>query len=101
MVGTGRGARAGVLIRNAEALEVFEKVDTIVFDKTGTLTEGKPKVVSISLAATAEINMSEDELLRLAASLERASEHPLGAAIVSKAIEKKLALVEPSSFQSI
>lgn len=101
MVGTGRGAHAGVLIKNAESLELFEKVDTIVFDKTGTLTEGKPKVVSISLAATAEINISEDELLRLAASLERASEHPLGAAIVSRAIEKKLTLVEPSSFQSI
>jgi Cu+-exporting ATPase len=101
MVGTGRGAHAGVLIKNAESLELFEKVDTIVFDKTGTLTEGKPKVVSISLAATGEINISEDELLRLAASLERASEHPLGAAIVSKAIEKKLTLVEPSGFQSI
>jgi Cu+-exporting ATPase len=101
MVGTGRGAHAGVLIKNAESLELFEKVDTIVFDKTGTLTEGKPKVVSISLAATGEINISEDELLRLAASLERASEHPLGAAIYSKAIEKKLTLVEPSGFQSI
>jgi ATPase, P-type (transporting), HAD superfamily, subfamily IC/heavy metal translocating P-type ATPase len=101
MVGTGRGAHAGVLIKNAEALEVFEKVDTIVFDKTGTLTEGKPKVVSISLAAGAEIDISEDELLRLAASLERASEHPLGAAIVSKAMERKLTLVEPSGFESI
>jgi P-type Cu+ transporter len=103
MVGTGRGANAGVLIKNAEALETFEKVDTIVFDKTGTLTEGKPKVVSVSMAANSPNiagNISEDELLRLAASLERASEHPLGAAIVSKANEKKLRLSEPAGFQS-
>jgi len=99
MVGTGRGARAGVLIRNAEALETFEKVGTIVFDKTGTLTEGKPKVVAIFLDGTAP-EISEDELLRLAASLERASEHPLGAAIVLKANEKKLKLSEPANFQS-
>src|ERR1700692_533552 len=102
-VGTGRGANAGVLIKNAEALETFEKVDTIVFDKTGTLTEGKPKVVSVSMAANSPNiagNISEDELLRLAASLERASEHPLGAAIVSKANEKKLRLSEPAGFQS-
>ena len=100
MVGTGRGAHAGVLIKNAEALEILEKVDTIVFDKTGTLTEGKPRVVAISLAGTAP-EISEDELLRLAASLERASEHPLGAAIVLKANEKKLKLSEPANFQSI
>jgi P-type Cu+ transporter len=99
MVGTGRGAHAGVLIRNAEALETFEKVDTIVFDKTGTLTEGKPKVVAISVAANSAA-VSEDELLRLAASLERASEHPLGAAIVARANEKKLSLKEPSNFRS-
>lgn len=99
MVGTGRGAHAGVLIRNAEALETFEKVDTIVFDKTGTLTEGKPKVVAISLASTPP-EISGDELLRLAASLERASEHPLGAAIVLEANEKKLKLSEPADFQS-
>jgi Cu+-exporting ATPase len=99
MVGTGRGARAGVLIRNAEALETFETVDTIVFDKTGTLTEGKPKVVAISVAADSP-DVSEDELLRLAASLERASEHPLGAAIVLEANEKKLKLSEPANFQS-
>jgi Cu+-exporting ATPase len=98
MVGTGRGAHAGVLIKNAEALEIFEKVDTIVFDKTGTLTEGKPRVVAISLAGTAP-EISEDELLRLAASLERASEHPLGAAIVLKANEKNLKLSEPANFQ--
>ena len=104
MVGTGRGAHAGVLIKNAEALETFEKVDTIVFDKTGTLTEGKPRVVSISVVADSPSisdNISQDELLRLAASLEQASEHPLGAAIVSKANEKKLKLTEPVNFQSI
>ena len=100
MVGTGRGAHAGVLLRNAEALEIFEKVDTIVFDKTGTLTEGKPKVVAMSTAGISP-GISEDELLRLAASLERASEHPLGAAIVLKANELKLSLNEPANFQSI
>src|ERR1700722_9292220 len=100
MVGTGRGAHAGVLIKNAEALETLEKVDTIVFDKTGTLTEGKPKVVAISLAGTAP-DISEDEFLRLAASLERASEHPLGAAIIAKAAELKLKLSEPENFQSL
>jgi Cu+-exporting ATPase len=96
MVGTGRGAHAGVLIKNAEALETMEKVDTIVFDKTGTLTEGKPRVSSISAN-----NLSEDDLLRLAASLERASEHPLGGAIVHKAKEKKLTLSEPTSVESM
>ncbi len=100
MVGTGRGARAGVLIRNAEALETLEKVDTIVFDKTGTLTEGRPKVVAMATAGISP-GISEDELLRLAASLERASEHPLGAAIVLKANELKLSLNEPDNFQSI
>jgi Cu+-exporting ATPase len=99
MVGTGRGAHAGVLIKNAEALETLEKVDTIVFDKTGTLTEGKPKVVSISPAGNSPI-ISKDELLRLAASLERASEHPLGGAIIAKAEEEKLTLSEPANFQS-
>jgi P-type Cu+ transporter len=99
MVGTGRGAHEGVLIKNAEALETMEKVDTIVFDKTGTLTEGKPKVVAFS---TTEIlpGISGNELLRLAASLERASEHPLAAAIVAKANELKLNLSEPANFQS-
>jgi Cu+-exporting ATPase len=99
MVGTGRGAREGVLIKNAEALETLEKVDTIVFDKTGTLTEGKPKVVAFS---TAEIlpGIVDNEILRVAASLERVSEHPLGAAIVSKAKELNLSLSEPASFQS-
>jgi len=99
MVGTGRGAHAGVLIKNAEVLETFEKVDTIVFDKTGTLTEGKPKVVAFS---TTEIlpGISGNEILRLAASLESASEHPLGAAIVLKAKELKLSLNEPANFHS-
>jgi Cu+-exporting ATPase len=100
MVGTGRGAHAGVLIKNAEALETLEKVDTIVFDKTGTLTEGKPKVVAIS-AAEISPTISENDLLRLAASLERASEHPLGAAMVVKANELKLNLSEPANFQSV
>jgi Cu+-exporting ATPase len=99
MVGTGRGAHEGVLIKNAEALETLEKVDTVVFDKTGTLTEGRPKVVSISTAGISP-TISKDELLRLAASLERASEHPLGAAIVLKANEEKLSLSEPVNFQS-
>jgi Cu+-exporting ATPase len=89
MVGTGRGAHAGVLIKNAEALETMEKVDTIVFDKTGTLTEGKPKVVAYSDA----------ELLRLVASLERASEHPLAAAIVEVAQQQNLKLSEASGFE--
>ena len=104
MVATGRGAHSGILIKNAEALETLEKVDTIVFDKTGTLTEGKPRVVSISLAENPRANapaISKDDLLRLAASLERASEHPLGAAIVAKANEEKLSLAEPANFQSV
>lgn len=99
MVGTGRGAHAGVLIKNAEALETMEKVDTIVFDKTGTLTEGKPKVVSYG-ASSGEPGRA-DEVLRLAASLERASEHPLAAAIVGFALEQKLNLVDVSAFASV
>ena len=89
MVGTGRGAQAGVLIRNAEALELLEKVDTLVIDKTGTLTEGKPRVMSVAVGAPGQI---ENELLRLAASLEQGSEHPLGAAIVAAAKDRGLAL---------
>jgi Cu+-exporting ATPase len=88
MVGIGRGASAGVLIRNAEALERFEKVDTLVVDKTGTLTEGKPRVVAVVPAA----GIAADDLLRLAASLEQGSEHPLAAAIVAAAREKNLPL---------
>ncbi len=92
MVGTGRGAQAGVLIKNAEALETLEKVDTLVVDKTGTLTEGKPKLAG----ATAQTPSQIDEMLRLAASLERASEHPLGAAVVQGAVDRQLKLSEPS-----
>ncbi|HLK26782.1 MAG TPA: heavy metal translocating P-type ATPase [Caulobacteraceae bacterium] len=94
MVGVGRGARAGVLIKNAEAVERFEHVDTLVVDKTGTLTEGRP-AVTIVKAAT---GLGADELLRLAASLERDSEHPLGAAIVRAAADRGIALSEPSDF---
>jgi Cu+-exporting ATPase len=96
MVGTGRGAHAGVLIKNAEALETLEKVDTLVVDKTGTLTEGKPSVTSISDRLS-----NDPELLRLAASLESASEHPLASAIVSAAAQKNLKLSPPKEFQSI
>jgi len=96
MVGTGRGARAGVLIKNAEALEALEKVDVRVLDKTGTLTEGKPRVVQI--AASAEF--ADAELLRLAATLERASEHPLAAAIVKEAAARNVKLGEATHFQS-
>ncbi|MCP3961397.1 MAG: heavy metal translocating P-type ATPase [bacterium] len=96
MVGTGRGAAAGVLIKNAEALERLEKVDTLVLDKTGTLTEGKPTLVTV----TAGEGFDEDELLRLAASLERASEHPLATAIVAGAEERGLALAAVESFES-
>ncbi len=94
MVGTGRGAHAGVLIKNAEALETLEKVDTLVVDKTGTLTEGKPKLVSISALQASR----EDEILSLAASLERASEHPLASAVVAAAAEKALPLSAVSDF---
>ncbi|KOF17182.1 haloacid dehalogenase [Ensifer adhaerens] len=96
MVGVGRGARLGVLIKNAEALERLEKVDTLVVDKTGTLTEGKPKVTSIATTA----GLAESELLRLAASLERASEHPLATAIVDAAAERGLNLATPQDFDS-
>ncbi len=96
MVGVGRGAQAGVLIKNAEALERMERVDTLVVDKTGTLTEGKPKVVSIVAAAGFE----ESEILRLAASVERASEHPLADAIVRTAKERKLELSKVEEFDS-
>jgi Cu+-exporting ATPase len=96
MVGVGRGAKLGVLIKNAEALERFEKVDTLVVDKTGTLTEGKPKVTA--LKATGDID--ENELLRLAATLERGSEHPLAAAIVDAAKERGLKLGEARDFDS-
>ncbi len=95
MVGTGRGAQAGVLIKNAEALERFAKVDTLVVDKTGTLTEGKPKVTTLLPAE----GVDEGQMLRLAASLERASEHPLAAAIVAAAKERGLDLLDASEFE--
>jgi Cu+-exporting ATPase len=97
MVGTGRGATGGVLIKNAEALETLEKVDTLVVDKTGTLTEGKPVLTS----ATAADGLSEGEVLRLAASLERGSEHPLAAAIVAGAEARGLALSPVEEFRSL
>ena len=96
MVGVGRGAQSGVLIKNAEALERFEKVDTLVVDKTGTLTEGKPKVVAVRAFG----GVAEDDLLRLAASLEQGSEHPLAAAIVEAAAERKLVLSPVQDFDS-
>src|SRR3954453_23131485 len=97
MVGTGRGAHAGVLVRNAEALELMEKVDTLVLDKTGTLTEGKPRVISVAAGPP----FSEDDVVRFAASLERASEHPLAQAIVEGARERGVALVPVSTFESV
>jgi len=96
MVGTGRGARAGILIRNAEALEVFGKVDTLIIDKTGTLTEGKPTLTSV----IPQSGIEESGLLQFVASLERSSEHPLAAAIVQGAEAKKLVLVDVVGFSS-
>jgi P-type Cu+ transporter len=97
MVGVGKGASAGVLIKNAAALERMEKVDTLVVDKTGTLTEGKPKVTRIATAA----GFDETAILTLAAALERSSEHPLAAAVLSAARERGLAVPEPQDFESI
>jgi Cu+-exporting ATPase len=96
MVGVGRGASLGVLIKNAEALERFEKVDTLVVDKTGTLTEGRPEVTAIAAVA----GLSESELLRLAATVERSSEHPLALAIVNAANNRGIALGDPTDFDS-
>ncbi|MGZ8368926.1 MAG: copper-translocating P-type ATPase, partial [Rhodoplanes sp.] len=96
MVGVGRGAQAGVLIKNAEALERMERIDTLVIDKTGTLTEGKPKVTTVIPAA----GLDENEALRLAACVERASEHPLALAIVAAARERDLPLSDVSQFDS-
>jgi Cu+-exporting ATPase len=96
MVGTGKGASSGVLIRNAEALELLEKVDTIVVDKTGTLTEGKPKIVSTTVAA----GHDENEMLKLAASVEQGSEHPLAGAMVAGAQARGISLLPAESFQS-
>ena len=96
MVGTGRGAMAGVLIKNAEALEILEKVDTLVTDKTGTLTVGKPRLVTV----VASEGFAEDDIVRLGASLERASEHPLAAAIVAGSEERGLLLEQVTDFES-
>ena len=96
MVGVGRGAQSGVLIKNAEALERMEKIDTLVIDKTGTLTEGKPKVVAIAPAT----GFDEAKVLQLAASVERGSEHPLAAAIVAAAAERKIAFMTVTGFDS-
>jgi Cu+-exporting ATPase len=95
MVGTGLGARAGVLVKNAQALEVLEKVDTLIVDKTGTLTEGKPTLVAIEV-----VGVDEAALLRDAASLERASEHPLASAVVRGALARGLQPVEASAFSA-
>ncbi|HXO20507.1 MAG TPA: copper-translocating P-type ATPase [Thermoanaerobaculia bacterium] len=101
MVATGRGAQAGVLVRNAEALEAFDKVDTLVLDKTGTLTAGKPRLSAVVADPAAAAGLGEDELLRLAASLERGSEHPLAAAIVGAAEARQLRLSAPTGFDSL
>jgi Cu+-exporting ATPase len=96
MVGTGRGASAGVLIKNAEALELMENIDTLVVDKTGTITVGRPKLIAVKPAA----DLGESELLRLAAALEKGSEHPLAAAVVEGAEERKIAIPAAGDFQS-
>ena len=100
MVAAGRGASAGVLIKNAEALEILSEVDTLVVDKTGTLTEGKPHLVSAHIAPGSAV-AGEATLLRLAASLERPSEHPLAAALLAAARERKLTLSEPADFRAL
>jgi Cu+-exporting ATPase len=97
MVGTGRGATAGVLVRKAEALEVLGRVDTIIFDKTGTLTEGKPKLTTVRFVPP----WTDRELLRLAASLERSSEHPLASAVVAGAVRRGIPLSPAEQFHSI
>lgn len=97
MVGTGKGAQNGILIKNAEALETFEKVDTVVVDKTGTLTEGRPELVMIEPAG----GLSEDKLLSLVASVEKASEHPLAQAIVAGANARSLDITSATDFESI
>jgi len=97
MVGTGRGAHAGILIKNAEALETLQKVDTIALDKTGTLTQGKPELLSVITVA----DETDEHVVRLSASLERASEHPLAAAIVEAAEANNIQLIQPDGFRSI
>ena len=98
MVGTGRGATAGILVRNAEALEVLEKMNVLVVDKTGTLTEGKPKLMTVAPVAG---GVPESELLRLAASIEQASEHPLAAAVAAGAKERGIEIANATDFESI
>ncbi len=97
MVGVGRGAREGVLVKNAEALETLQKVDTLVVDKTGTLTEGRPKLISL----VSKAGMDQPEVLRLAASAERHSEHPLAAAILQAATDRGLTLDSPEQFDTV
>lgn len=97
MVATGKGAQAGVLFRNAEAIEVLRRIDTLVVDKTGTLTEGRPKLVTVKRFD----GLDDDALLRLAASLERGSEHPLAAAILSAALDRGIELTKAESFESL
>lgn len=97
MVGTGKGAQNGILIRSAEALETAHKLQTLVLDKTGTITKGQPSLTDVISVG----NATEDELLRLVASAERSSEHPLGQAIIQGAREKGLEIAEPSEFQSV
>jgi Cu+-exporting ATPase len=97
MVGTGRGALAGVLVKNAEALELMEKVDTLIVDKTGTLTEGKPRLTTVKAAP----GHDETSVLRFAASLERGSEHPLAAAVVAGAAERSVAVAPTEDFRSV
>ncbi len=97
MVGTGRGAQAGVLLRNAEALEAMERVDVLVVDKTGTLTEGKPRVVSVS----AQGEFSEEDVLRFAGALEKGSEHPLAAAVIAECKERDITLPDAQDFDSV
>jgi Cu+-exporting ATPase len=97
MVGTGKGAENGVLIKSGDALETTHKIQTIVFDKTGTITEGKPKVTDVISVE----GFTEDELLRLAASAEKGSEHPLGEAIVNSAVDKNLSFIETEAFEAL
>src|SRR5256885_12589881 len=97
MVGTGRGAQGGVLIRNAEALERMEDIDTLVVDKTGTLTEGKPRLTGVVAAE----GTTEEHVLQVAASLERGSEHPLAAALLEGARDKGIALLSVEDFNAV
>jgi heavy metal translocating P-type ATPase len=101
MVGTGRAALAGILIKNAEALEILERVDTLVVDKTGTLTEGRPRVTAVIAAPGAAPGNGESHVLRIAAALERASEHPLAAAILAAAKEHNIARADATEFHSL